>query len=198
MKLLFLLSCSCADLTSSPTLLQRFIAQGIFEDGQTSAEGQPDRAESDADDNEFSDADDDDTPGRVASLGMGFKRPGAPDSLQKFMDEWDDDSSASDLGADSHPAREETDRPKRTRDEAEHVGEGPSRRHPAKGQGATKKAKAQPARGTLVEAPLDIPPLRYMMLGCRLWMGKFFSSPDALASCTLLLFLCLIFLSLFF
>ena len=42
--------------------MQCFIAQGIFEDGQTSAEGEPDQTESDAADNEFSDTDDVDTP----------------------------------------------------------------------------------------------------------------------------------------
>ena len=51
--------------------MQRFIAQGILEDGQTSAGGEPDQTESDADDNEFSDTDDADMPARTASLGMG-------------------------------------------------------------------------------------------------------------------------------
>ena len=32
-----------------------------------------------------------------------------------------------------------------------------------KGQPAKKKAKAPPAKGTLLDAPLDIPPLRYKM-----------------------------------
>ena len=126
MNLYFLLSCSCAGLTSSPAPLQLFIAQGIFEDGQASAEGQPDRTESDADDNEFSDANDADTPSQTDSLGMGYKKPGTPDSLQKFLDEWADDSSASDLGADADPTQERAARPKRTWDEAEHAGEGPS------------------------------------------------------------------------
>ena len=72
--------------------MQRFLAQGIFEDGQTSAEGEPDRTESDADDNEFSDNDNVDTPARTASLGMGYKRPGTPDSSQRFLNEWADDS----------------------------------------------------------------------------------------------------------
>ena len=58
---------------------------------------------------------------------------------------------------------EEVAQPKHMRDEAEFVSEGPSRRQPVKGQGPKKKARAQPAMGTLVEAPLDIPPLRYMM-----------------------------------
>ena len=60
-------------------------------------------------------------------------------------------------------AQEEAARPKCTRDQAEHAGEGPSRRQPAKGQAAKKKAKAPPAMGTLVEAPLDVAPLRYKM-----------------------------------
>ena len=37
-------SCPCADLTPKPTSLQLFIAQLDFKDGQTSAEGQSDRA----------------------------------------------------------------------------------------------------------------------------------------------------------
>ena len=94
---------------------------------------------------------------------MGYKWPGMPDSLQKFLDEWDDDSSARDLGADVDPTRERAAQPKRTRDGAEHAGEGPSRRQLAKGQAAKKKAKVPPAMGTLVEAPLDILPLRYKM-----------------------------------
>ena len=94
---------------------------------------------------------------------MGYKQPGTPDSLQQLLDEWDSDSSAGDLGADVHKAPEEVAQPKRTRDEAEFIGEGPSRRQPVKGQGPKKKAKAQPTMGTLVEAPLDIPPLWYMM-----------------------------------
>ena len=53
--------------------MQRFIAQGILEDGQTSVEGEPDRMESDTADNEFSDTDDADTPARTTSLGMGYK-----------------------------------------------------------------------------------------------------------------------------
>ena len=94
---------------------------------------------------------------------MGYKRPGTPDSLQQLLDEWDTDSSVGDLGADLHPAPEEVAQPKRTRDEAVFVGEGPSRQQSVKGQGPKKKARAQLAMGTLVEAPLDIPPLRYMM-----------------------------------
>ena len=68
------ISFSCADLTSRSVPLQLFIAQRDFEDGQTSAEARPDRAESNADDNEVSEADDEDTPAQTASLGMGFKR----------------------------------------------------------------------------------------------------------------------------
>ena len=79
------------------------------------------------------------------------------------MDEWADDSSASDVSADANPAREEAARPKRTRDEAEHAGEGPSRRQPMKGLAAKKKVKAPPVMGTLVEVPLDVAPLRYKM-----------------------------------
>ena len=61
--------------------MQCFLAQNILEDGQNAEDGQPDRAASDADDNEVSDADDADTPARTGSLGMGYKRPGTPDSL---------------------------------------------------------------------------------------------------------------------
>ena len=143
--------------------MQRFLAQDILEDGQTADEGQPDRAGLDADDNEVSDADDADTPARTGSLGMGYKRPGTPDSLQQLLDGWSDDSSDDDLGADASPARGEPARPKRTRDEAEHAGAGPSRQQLTKGQPAKKKAKALPAKGTLIDAPLDIPPLRYRM-----------------------------------
>ena len=66
----------------------------------------------------------------MASLGMGFKRPGTPDSLQKFLDEWGDstNSSSGDLDADSHPDPKKAAATKRARDEAELAGEGPSRR----------------------------------------------------------------------
>ena len=114
----------------------------------------------------FSDADDEDTPARTASLGMGFKRPGTSDSLQKNLDEWGDstNSSSGDLGADSHPAPKKAAAMKRTRDEAELVGEGLSRRQPTKGQGPQKKkTRVPPAARILMDAPLDIPPLRYMM-----------------------------------
>ena len=117
----------------------------------------------DADDNEVSDADDADTPARMGSLGMGYKRLGTPDSLQQLLDRWSDDSSDDDLGADASPARGEPARPKRTRDETEPAVVGPSRRQPMKGQPAKKKAKAPPAKGTLIDAPLDIPPLWYRM-----------------------------------
>ena len=143
--------------------MQRFLAQDIFEDGQTADEGQPDRAESDAGDNEVSDTDDAEMPARTGSLGMGYKRPGTPDSLQQLLDGWSDDSSDDDPGADASPARGEPARPKRTRDETEPAGVGSSRWQPMKGQPAKKKAKAPPAKGTLVDAPLDILPLRYKM-----------------------------------
>ena len=52
---------------------------------------------------------------------------------------------------------------KRPRDEAGIVGEGTSRQQVGKGQGPPKKAKAKPAAVRLEEAPLDIPPLRFMM-----------------------------------
>ena len=61
--------------------MQCFLAQDIFEDSQTANEGQPDRAESDAGDNEVSDTEDADTPAWTGSLGMGYERPGTPDSL---------------------------------------------------------------------------------------------------------------------
>ena len=91
-------------------------------------------------------------------MGMGFKRSGTPDSLQRFLDEWADDSSASDLGADVNPAPEAVAWPKRTRDEAKHADKGPFRQQPDK-----KNEKAPPVMGTLVEAPLDVAPLRYKM-----------------------------------
>ena len=96
---------------------------------------------------------------------MGFKRPGTPNSLQIVLDEWgyNTDSSADGLGADSHPAPKKAAKTKRAQDEAELVGEGPSWRQPTKGQGPKKKAKEKPAARTLVDAPLDIPSLRYMM-----------------------------------
>ena len=97
---------------------------------------------------------------------MGFKRPGMPDSLQRFLDEWgdDDDSTTGDLGADSHPIPEKAVKTKRARDEAKLVSEGPSRRQSTKGQGPPKKkTRAPPAARVLMDAPLDIPPLRYMM-----------------------------------
>ena len=100
---------------------------------------------------------------RTGSLGMGYKRPSTPNSLQQLLDRWSDDSPDDDLGADASPARGEPTRPKRTRDEIETAGVGLSRRQPMKGQPAKKKAKAPPAKGTLIDAPLDIPPLRYRM-----------------------------------
>ena len=154
-------------LTPRSAPLQLFIAQREFEDGQTSAEGQPDRAESDADDNEVSDADDEDTPARTASLGMGYKKPGTPDSLQRFMDEWSDDisdSSAGKLSADSRSAPKKAAKKKHARDEVELTGEGPSRVQPAGGQKPKKKnIKAAPDARVLEEVPMEIPPLRFMM-----------------------------------
>ena len=146
--------------------MQRFLAQRVFEDGQASAEGRPDRAESDQGDNELSDADDAETLARTASLGMGYKQPGTPDSLEEFLAAGDDTatSPAATLDADAPPAPKKTAPVKRPRDEAGIVGEGTSRQQVDKGQGPPKKAKAKPAAVRLEEAPLDIPPLRFMML----------------------------------
>ena len=101
----------------------------------------------------------------MASLGMGFERPGTPDSMKNFLDEWGDitASSSGDPGADSHPTPKKAAATKRACNEAELDGEGPSRRQLTKGQGPKKKAKAKPAARTLVEAPFDIPPLWFMM-----------------------------------
>ena len=145
--------------------MQRFLAQNIFEDGQASAGGRPDRAESDDGDNEISDADDEDTQARTTDLGMGYKQPGTPDSLKEFLAAGDDTatSPAATLDADAPPAPKPTAPAKRPRDEAGSVGEGTSRQQVGKGHGPSKKAKAKPAMARLEEAPLDIPPLRFMM-----------------------------------
>ena len=74
--------------------MQRFLAQRVFEDGQASVEGRPDRAESDQGDNELSDTDDVGTPARTASLGMGYKQPGTPDSLEEFLAAGDDTATS--------------------------------------------------------------------------------------------------------
>ena len=107
--------------------MQRFLVQRIFEDGQTSVEGRPDRAESDQGDNELSDADDADTPARTASLGMGYKQPGTPDSLEEFLAAGDDTatSPAATLDADAPPAPKRTVSVKRPWDETGSVGEAP-------------------------------------------------------------------------
>ena len=145
--------------------MQRFLAQNVFKDGQASAGGRPDRAESDVGDNEISDSDDANTPARTADLGLGYKQPGMPDSLEEFLAAGDDTatSPATTPDADAPPAPKKTAPAKRPRDEAGGAGEGPSRPQAGKGHGIFKKAKAKPAVARLEEAPLDIPPLRFMM-----------------------------------
>ena len=145
--------------------MQRFLAQNIFKDDQASMGGRPDRAESDDGDNEISDADDADTLARTADLGMGYKQLGTPDSLEEFLAAGDDTatSPAATLDADAPPAPKKTAPAKRPQDEAGGVGEGTSHQQVGKGHGPSKKAKEKPAGARLEEAPLDIPPLRFMM-----------------------------------
>ena len=145
--------------------MQRFLAQNVFEDDQASEGGRPDRAESDVGDNEISDSDDADTPARTADLGLGYKQSGTPDSLESFLADYDDTaaSPAAISDSDAPPAPKKTAPAKRPRDEAGGAGEGTSRPQVGKGHGIFKKAKAKSAMARLEEAPLDIPPLRFMM-----------------------------------
>ena len=145
--------------------MQRFLAQTVYEDGQASAGGRPDRAESDVGDNEVSDSDDAETPARTADLGLGYTRSGTRDSLESFLDGFDDTASspATISEPDAPPAPTRTAAAKRPRDEAGLTDEGPSRPQAGKGHGVFKKAKAKPTAPRLEEAPLDIPPLRFMM-----------------------------------
>ena len=134
----------------------------MYEDGQASEGGRPDRAESDAGDNEISDSDDADTSARTADLGLGYKQSGTRDSLESFLAEYDDTaaSPAALSEPDAPPAPKKTVPAKRPRDEA---GEGPSRPQAGKGHEPFKKAKAKPAAVRLEEAPLNIPPLRFSL-----------------------------------
>ena len=77
-----------------------------------------------------------------------------------------DDTAASPAAisdSDAPPAPKKTTPAKRPRDEAGGAGEGTSRPQVGKGHGIFKKAKTKPAVARLEEAPLDIPPLRFMM-----------------------------------
>ena len=145
--------------------MQRFLAQNVFEDGQASEGGRPDRAELDVGDNEVSDSDDADTLARTADLGLGYKQSGTRDSLESFLAEYDDTaaSPAAISEPDAPPAPKKTAAAKRPQDEAGLTGEGPSRPQAGKGHGVFKKAKAKPTAPRLEEAPLDIPPLRFML-----------------------------------
>ena len=137
----------------------------MYEDGQSSEGGRPDRAESDVGDNEVSDSDDADTPARTADLGLGYTRSGTRDSLESFLAEFDDAASspATLSEPDAPPAPTKTAAVKRPRDEAGPTGGGPSRHKAGKGHGVSKKAKAQRTAPRLEEAPLDIPPLRFLL-----------------------------------
>ena len=137
--------------------MQHFLTQNVFEDGQASTQGRPDRAESDSGDNELSDSEDSDTPARTATPSKGSKPPGTPDSLEEFLADYDDTADAGQTDAPAAPPKVPTPK-KRPREEA-----GTSRQQAGKGQGPSKKAKATPAAVRLEETALNIPPLRYRM-----------------------------------
>ena len=137
--------------------MQLFLAQNVFEDGQTSARGRPDRAESDSRDNEISDSESPDSPAQTALSAKDARRPGPADSLEEFLADFDDTAGSDQADAPAAPPKALTPK-KRPREEA-----GTSHQQAGKGQGPSKKAKAKPAAARLEEIPLDIPPLRFKM-----------------------------------
>ena len=77
-------------------MLQLFLLQKKYDEGQATFTGHPDRSELDVGDNEVSVNDDSETEAWTTSLGIGFKKPGTSDcSLQEFLGEWSDKSTNS-------------------------------------------------------------------------------------------------------